>query len=67
MTFNGQDLLRRPHGGQVRGRDITFVPQDPFSSFSPLFTIGDQVMELMRWKSPDRCGANLRDGVAQRS
>jgi peptide/nickel transport system ATP-binding protein len=30
------------------------VPQDPYSSFSPLFTIGDQIMELLRWKSPDR-------------
>jgi peptide/nickel transport system ATP-binding protein len=39
---------------EVRGRAITFVPQDPYSSFSPLFTIGDQIMELLRWKSPDR-------------
>ena len=39
---------------RVRGRAITFVPQDPYSSFSPLFTVGDQIMELMRWKSPDR-------------
>ena len=38
----------------MRGRAITFVPQDPFSSFNPLFTVGDQIMELMRWKSPDR-------------
>ncbi len=51
LTFNGHDLLRS--ADQVRGREITFVPQDPFSSFSPLFTIGDQIMELMRWKSPD--------------
>ena len=29
-------------------------PQDPYSSFSPLFTTGDQIAELMRWKSPDR-------------
>lgn len=52
LNFNGHDLLTAAR--EVRGRDITFVPQDPFSSFSPLFTIGDQVMELMRWKSPDR-------------
>src|SRR5262249_47988617 len=25
----------------------------PYSAFSPLFTIGDQIMELMRWKSPE--------------
>jgi peptide/nickel transport system ATP-binding protein len=51
LTFNGHDLLRSSE--RVRGREITFVPQDPFTSFSPLFTIGDQIMELMRWKSPD--------------
>ena len=51
LTFDGDDLLRTSR--VMRGRQITFVPQDPFSSFSPLFTIGDQIMELMRWRSPD--------------
>jgi peptide/nickel transport system ATP-binding protein len=57
LLFDGRDLLRLDAAllaEQVRGRAITFVPQDPLSSFSPLFTIGDQIMELMRWKSPDR-------------
>jgi peptide/nickel transport system ATP-binding protein len=57
LMFDGQDLLTLDAAvlaGEVRGRAITFVPQDPYSSFSPLFTIGDQIMELMRWKSPDR-------------
>ena len=57
VRFQGEDLL----GGdpqrvndEIRGRKITFVPQDPFSSFNPVFTIGDQIMDLMRWKSPRR-------------
>jgi peptide/nickel transport system ATP-binding protein len=58
LTFDGRDLLRS--SGAVRGREITFVPQDPFSSFSPLFTIGDQMMELMRWRSPDPRPARAR-------
>jgi peptide/nickel transport system ATP-binding protein len=37
---------------QVRGRAITFIPQDPFTSFSPLFPVGTQIMDLMKWKSP---------------
>ena len=45
---------RAEAGSAIRGRAITFIPQDPYSSFSPLFTIGDQIVELMRWKSPDR-------------
>ncbi len=47
----------------VRGRAITFVPQDPFGSFSPLFTVGDQIAELLRWKSPDIA---LGNGAARR-
>jgi peptide/nickel transport system ATP-binding protein len=60
LRFDGQDLLTLAPSvtaDRVRGRAITFVPQDPYSSFNPLFTVGDQVMELLRWKSPDR-----RDG-----
>jgi peptide/nickel transport system ATP-binding protein len=58
LIFDGRDLLRTSR--VVRGRQITFVPQDPFSSFSPLFTIGDQIMELMRWRSPDPRSARAR-------
>ena len=36
------------------GGVVTFVPQDPFASFNPLFSVGTQVMDLMRWRSPRR-------------
>jgi peptide/nickel transport system ATP-binding protein len=39
---------------QIRGRRITFIPQDPFASFNPLFRIGSQAREVMKWKSPRR-------------
>jgi peptide/nickel transport system ATP-binding protein len=57
ITFDGRDLLKvdpREAADEIRGRAVTFVPQDPFSAFNPLFTVGDQIFELMRWKSPDR-------------
>src|SRR5258708_6108403 len=57
IVFNGRDLLTvdpREAAEDIRGRAITFVPQDPFSAFNPLFTVGDQIFELLRWKSPDR-------------
>jgi len=57
IRFKGRDLLRedqRVLGEEVRGRAITFVPQDPWSSLSPLFTVGAQIMDLMKWKSPHR-------------
>ena len=43
---------------KVRGRRITFIPQDPFGSLNPLFTIGQQMLELMHWKSPRAPPAN---------
>ena len=57
IVFDERDLLQlTPSEAEqnIRGRAITFVPQDPFTSFSPLFTIGQQMATLMRWKSPDR-------------
>ena len=55
VRFRGTDLLTQDPAvvnEQVRGRAITFIPQDPFTSFSPLFPIGTQIMDLMKWKSP---------------
>jgi peptide/nickel transport system ATP-binding protein len=57
ITFDGRDLLTidaRESTMEIRGQAITFVPQDPFTAFNPLFTVGDQLFELMRWKSPAR-------------
>src|SRR5258707_3276502 len=61
VRFQGTDLLRQDPATvneRVRGRAITFIPQDPFTSFSPLFPIGTQIMDLMKWKSP-----RARDGA----
>ena len=57
IRFDGQDLLGMPRDRlqrEVKGRRIAFVPQDPYGAFNPLFRIGDQIMELMKWKSPLR-------------
>lgn len=57
IMFADRDLLTidlDEAADDIRGRAITFVPQDPFSAFNPLFTVGDQIFELLRWKSPDR-------------
>ena len=62
VRFKSVDLLRedpRVVNDRVRGRAITFIPQDPFTSFSPVFPVGTQIMDLMKWKSP-RVGAGPR-------
>ena len=67
IGFKGRDLLREPRGrvnDEVRGRSITFIPQDPFTSFNPVFTVGAQIMDLMKWKSPRLREENGRRGPA---
>ena len=57
IRFDGQDLLGMPRDRlqrEVKGRRIAFVPQDPYGAFNPLFRIDDQIMQLMKWKSPLR-------------
>jgi peptide/nickel transport system ATP-binding protein len=37
----------------IRGRRIGFVPQDPYLALNPVFKIGAQLLEIMRWHAPD--------------
>ena len=55
VRFMGVDLLREDPAvvnDRVRGRAITFIPQDPSTAFSPVFSVQTQIMDLMKWKSP---------------
>jgi len=55
VRFKGENLLREDPAvvnARVRGKAITFIPQDPSTSFSPVFPVRTQIMDLMKWKSP---------------
>ncbi|HRY27486.1 MAG TPA: ABC transporter ATP-binding protein, partial [Geminicoccaceae bacterium] len=51
ITFDGQDLLglseRRMR--RIRGADIAMIFQEPMTSLNPVFTIGDQITETIRF------------------
>ena len=52
IVFAGEDLLRlsgRDMTSRIRGKSIGFIPQDPFLAFNPVFTVGTQLLEIMRW------------------
>ncbi|MBI1733657.1 MAG: ABC transporter ATP-binding protein [Candidatus Rokubacteria bacterium] len=52
IMFAGEDLLTLPAGDmtrRIRGREIGFIPQDPFLAFNPVFTVGTQLLEILRW------------------
>lgn len=50
------DLAKLPPQGkrmrQVRGGDIALIPQEPMASFSPLHSIGEQIVEAIRLHNP---------------
>jgi peptide/nickel transport system ATP-binding protein len=55
ITFAGRDLLALSEdvlATELRGREVAYIPQDPSTAFNPVFTIGTQIEDLMRFKSP---------------
>jgi peptide/nickel transport system ATP-binding protein len=51
ILFKGKDLLKLsyPEMRKIRGKDIAMIFQEPMTSLNPVFTIGMQVMESLRF------------------
>ncbi|AFD00588.1 putative oligopeptide/dipeptide ABC transporter, ATP-binding protein [Methanocella conradii HZ254] len=49
IIFNGKDLLKLPEKEmrKIRGNKISMIFQEPMNSFNPVFTIGDQIAEVI--------------------
>lgn len=50
VMFGDTDLLTAPieHLRRLRGKDISVVFQEPMSSLNPVFTVGEQIAEVLR-------------------
>jgi len=50
ITFEGEDLLKKSEVEmrKIRGRKISMTFQDPTTSLDPLYTVGDQLAEVIR-------------------
>ena len=50
VDYEGENLLVAHPGRlrQIRGRDITAVFQEPMTSLNPVFTVGDQIAEVLQ-------------------
>jgi peptide/nickel transport system ATP-binding protein len=50
ILFQGRDLLHAslPELQAMRGREIACVFQDPMTSLNPVFTVGEQIAEVLR-------------------
>jgi len=52
ILFQGQDLLRVSEADlttRIRGKAITFIPQDPLAALNPLFPVGVQLRDMLKW------------------
>ena len=50
IEYQGRNLLSEPvqHVRALRGREISMVFQEPMSSLNPVFTVGEQIAEVLR-------------------
>jgi peptide/nickel transport system ATP-binding protein len=60
-AFAGRDVITDPGSiGKVRGRTVSLIPQDPMTALSPVLTIGSQLVEAVRNRSPELSAAQAR-------
>lgn len=48
VRFQGSEILGTGRIRQLRGNQISFIPQDPVASLNPTFTIADQMLAVIR-------------------
>lgn len=50
ILFNGENLLTLPQRdlNKIRGAQIALIPQDPMTSLNPLYTIENQLLEVIK-------------------
>src|SRR5882757_9590923 len=56
IWFEGENLLAFSEAElnrTVRSSRIGFIPQDPLLALNPVFKVGTQLLEVMRWHAPD--------------
>lgn len=54
IMFDGRDLTRLPEAAmrRIRGNDIAMVFQEPMTSLTPVYTVGDQIAEAIMTHEP---------------
>ena len=50
IIFKGKNLLKASKKDlqHIRGAEIALIPQDPMTSLNPLYTVGDQLLEVIK-------------------
>lgn len=48
IIFDGENLIGNKNIQKYRGSKIALIPQDPMTSLNPLYTIGNQLLEVIK-------------------
>ena len=48
ILYNGENLIEKKDIYKLRGSKIALIPQDPMTSLNPLYTIGNQLLEVIK-------------------
>lgn len=48
IIFDGENLIGNKNIQKIRGSKIALIPQDPMTSLNPLYTIGNQLLEVIK-------------------
>ncbi len=63
IRFEGRDLLQLPERQMraLRGKSIAMIFQEPMTSLNPVYTVGDQIIEVLRLhEGMDKAAARAR-------
>jgi ABC-type dipeptide/oligopeptide/nickel transport system ATPase component len=63
ILLEGRDMLKLSAAGlrKVRGKEIAYIFQEPSTSLNPVFTVGNQIAEVIRLHRPEV--TNVRDEI----
>ena len=50
---------------EIRGAAIGFIPQDPLLALNPVFRVGTQMLETMRWHAPPQWKGRHRERLVE--
>lgn len=56
IHFEGRDIiaLSPAERHEIRGKQISMIMQDPMTSLNPVFTIGEQMVDVLKWQGKRR-------------
>lgn len=58
IRFKGENLLDLPEAERhaMRGVEMSIIMQDPMTSLNPVYTIGEQMLDVLKWHGQKRVG-----------